>query len=123
VAENSNFTGDLPGELASVEGLGSWWLPEPFYSDEEDEYEPFSLTVFAHWIDSGAFKHLTSRTILVSPWGVKWPVLHLVRAHWSDKSYWRGKRLTYPCWHLSPDERAILDTCAATLRREIATSG
>jgi hypothetical protein len=58
-----------------------WWLPEQFFSEGPDA--AFGVHTFSHWLRAGTILHLPTEILLGGPYGLKWPVLHLVRTHWT----------------------------------------
>jgi hypothetical protein len=77
------FPEDLPGARSSIDAMhgGDWWLPEEFFSEGADG--PFGARKFSDWLQAGTMLHPPTETLLGGPYGLKWPVLHLLRAHWT----------------------------------------
>jgi hypothetical protein len=59
---------------------GDWWLPKQFFTEGADA--PFGARMFSDWLHAGTLLHPPTKTLLGGPYGLKWPVLHLLRAHW-----------------------------------------
>jgi hypothetical protein len=77
------FPGELPGARSGIEALygGDWWLPEQFFTGGTEG--PFGVHTFSDWLRAGTVIHPPTGTLLGGPYGLKWPVLHLLRAHWT----------------------------------------
>jgi hypothetical protein len=77
------FPAELLGVRGSIEAMygGDWWLPEQFFSEGTEG--PFGARTFSDWLHAGTVLHPPTETLLGGPYGLKWPVLHLLRAHWT----------------------------------------
>jgi hypothetical protein len=82
-SECQYFPGELPGTRSGIEAMngGDWWMPEQFFTEGPDAL--FGARTFSHWLRGGTILHPPTQTLLGGPYGLKWPVLHLVRAHWT----------------------------------------
>jgi hypothetical protein len=89
-AECPYFPEELPGTRSSIEAMygGDWWLPEQFFAEGAEG--PFGARTFSNWLRAGTILHRPTETLLGGPYGLKWPVLHLLRTHWTLVNFQNG---------------------------------
>lgn len=96
-------------------------MPEQYYENTDDAL-PYSIAEFFEWLQSGPFHHKLTGTIMGGPFGLKWAILLLARAHWSDQSARKGSCPEYQVRSLSVSESECISEAALWLVEQMQAS-
>lgn len=89
-----------PVDEAFIEHLNGWWLSDGFFQEDER----WSMGAVSQWLRSGIWVHRPTNTLFGGPYGFKWAVLLLLKAHWSINELQHGRKGLF-----TAPSRAVLD--------------